>query len=224
LFYIREDALVAQGFDADRGRLAAGEPVLVAPSVERRENEAGNAFSVSDTGTVVFVPVAGRAVRQLRWLGRKGELIAEVGVSDAFGSPRIAPDGARIVSVSDSTPVVGAIWITDVATGRPMRFTFAPGNYSTPVWSRTGQQIFVSQWPAGAGFPDLLAYSASGAGSSQPLISGDRRVSIFRAFRAGHQVRSLLVGGNPADLECLGLRAVFCVGGTADRGGDSGVW
>jgi Tol biopolymer transport system component len=76
--------------------------------------------------------------------------------------------------VSDSTTVAGAIWITDVVTGLPMRFTFAPGDYSTPVWSRTGQQIFVSQRPAGAGFPDLLVYPASGVGSSQPLISGER--------------------------------------------------
>jgi serine/threonine protein kinase/Tol biopolymer transport system component len=173
LFYVRGDALVAQGFDADRGRLAAGEPVLVAPSVEERANEAGKAFSVSDTGTVVFVPAAGRAVRRLRWLGRKGELIAEVGESDAFGSPRIAPDGAHIVSVSDSTQG-DAIWITDVATDRPMRFTFAPGEYSTPVWSRTGERILASHSPAGTGFLDLFAYPASGVGSSQPLIKGDR--------------------------------------------------
>jgi Tol biopolymer transport system component len=174
LFYVREGALVVQGFDADRGRLAAGEPALVAPSVEERANEAGKAFSVSATGTVVFVPAAGRAVRQLRWLGRQGELIAELGESDAFGSPRIAPDGAHIVSVSDSTQLGGDIWITDVATGRPMRFTFAPGDYSIPVWSRTSEQIFVSQQPAGTGFFDLFAYPASGAGGSQPLISGDR--------------------------------------------------
>ena len=139
LFYVREDALVAQGFDADRGVLAAGEPLLIAPSVEIRPNEAGKAFSVSDNGTVVFVPAVSRAVRKLRWLGPKGELIHEVGESDAFGSPRIAPDGARIVSVSAAGPsqVSGAIWITDVATGRPTRFTFAPGAYSASIWSST---------------------------------------------------------------------------------------
>ena len=175
LFYVRENALVAQGFDADRGTLAAGEPVLIAPSVEVRDNEAGKAFSVSDTGTVVFVPVTSRSVRQLRWLGPKGELIGEVGESDAFGSPRIAPDGARIVSVSGSGPNhAGAIWITDVATGRPTRFTFAAGDYKTPIWSSTGQQILVSYQPAGTGWFDLFAYPASGVVGSKPFIGGDR--------------------------------------------------
>jgi eukaryotic-like serine/threonine-protein kinase len=176
LFYVRENALVAQGFDADRGTLAAGEPVLIAPSVEARDNEAGKAFSVSDTGTVVFVPVTSRSVRQLRWLGPRGELIGEVGESDAFGSPRIAPDGARIVSVTDSGPnlIDGAIWITDVATGRPTRSTFARGHYVVPIWSRTGQQIFVTFQPVGTGWNDLFAYPSSGTGGSQPLIAGDR--------------------------------------------------
>jgi Tol biopolymer transport system component len=176
LFYVRENALVAQGFDADGGTLAAGEPVLIAPSVEARDNEAGKAFSVSDTGTVVFVPVTSRSVRQLRWLGPKGELIGEVGESDTFGSPRLAPDNARIVSVSGSGPnlIGGAIWITDVATGRPTRFTFAPGHYVAPIWSRTGQEIFASFQPVGTGWNDLFAFPSSGAGRNQPLIAGDR--------------------------------------------------
>jgi Tol biopolymer transport system component len=176
LFYVRENALVAQGFDADRGTLTAGEPLLIAPSVELRPNEAGKAFSVSDTGTVVFVPAMSRAVRRLRWLGPKGELIGEVGESDAFGSPRIAPDGARIVSVSDPGPsrTSGAIWITDVATGRPTRFTFAPGVYTAPIWSSNSQQIFVSHEPAGSGWFDLFVYPASGAGSNQPFLGGER--------------------------------------------------
>jgi Tol biopolymer transport system component len=176
LFYVRENALVAQGFDADRGTLAAGEPVLIAPSVESRSNEAGKAFSVSDTGTVVFVPTTSRSVRQLRWLGPKGELIGEVSESDAFGSPRIAPDNAHIVSVSDSGPqlIGGAIWISDVATGRARRFTFARGLYVTPIWSRTGQQILASFKPVGTGWNDLFAYPSSGAGGNQPLIAGDR--------------------------------------------------
>ncbi len=176
LFYVREEALVAQGFDADRGTLAAGEPFLVASSVEARPNEAGKAFSVSETGTVVFVPAASRAVHRLRWLGAKGELIQEVGESDAFGDPRISPDGARIVSVSDSgaSRMDGAIWITDVATGRPARFTFAPGRYATAIWSSTGQQIFVAHEPAGSGWFDLFVHPVSGAAAGQPFLGGDR--------------------------------------------------
>jgi Tol biopolymer transport system component len=176
LLYAREDALVAQGFDADRGALSAGEPFLIAPSVEGRANEAGKAFSVSDTGTVVFVPAVSRAVRQLRWLGLRGELIGEVGESDAFGSPRIAPDGTRIVSASDSGPNSdkGAVWITDVATNLPTRFTFAPGSYQTPIWSRSGQQIFVSHEPEGTGWYDLFAHPASGANVNQPFLGGER--------------------------------------------------
>jgi Tol biopolymer transport system component/predicted Ser/Thr protein kinase len=197
LFYVREDALVAQGFDADRGVLAAGEPLLIAPSVEGRPNEAGKAFSVSDTGTVVFVPAASRAVRQLRWLGPKGESIGEVGESDAFGSPRIAPDGARIVSVSASGPSqTGAIWITDVATGRPTRFTFAAGDYGTAIWSSTGQQILVSHQPAGTGWLDLFAYPASGAVGSKPFLGGDRmQRSIQDVSRDG---RYLLYAEHPS--------------------------
>jgi Tol biopolymer transport system component len=182
LFYVREDALIAQGFDADRGTLAASEPILIAPSVEERENEAGKAFSLSDTGTVVFVPGTAPAVRQLRWLGRKGELIAEVGESDAFSSPRIARDGARIVSVSSpgSTRIGSAIWITDLATARPMRFTFAPDAYFAPVWSRTGEQIFVSQRPEGTGWTDLFVYPSAGADSGQPVIAGERMQKLVQ--------------------------------------------
>jgi len=176
LFYVREDALVAQRFDADRGALSAGEPILIASSVERRANEAGDAFSVSETGTVVFVPAESRTSSQLRWVGPKGELIGEVGPSEAFGFPRIAPDGARIVSVSTSGPsgTGGAVWVTDVATGRPTRFTFAPGTYQTAIWSRTGQQIFFSHEPAGEGWFDLFVHPASGAGPQQPFLGGDR--------------------------------------------------
>jgi Tol biopolymer transport system component len=117
-----------------------------------------------------------RNVRRLSWLGSKGELISEVGESDAFGFPRISPDGARVVSVSDPTPSGngGAVWITDVATGRPMRFTFEPGAYRWAIWSSSGQQIFVSHQPAGSPWIDVFAHPVTGATGDPPFLSGDR--------------------------------------------------
>ena len=175
LFYVRDNALVAQGFDADRGVLAPGEPMLVAPSVDARQNEAGRAFSISQTGTLVFVPAVSQSVRRLRWLDSKGTLLGEVEGHVAFGFPRISPDGTRIVSVSDAGPnkLGGALWTTDVASGRPTRFTFVPAEYASPVWSRTGRQIFVSQTSTGTGFYDVFAHPATGVSGNQPLI-GER--------------------------------------------------
>ncbi len=170
LLFRREDALLAQPFDADRRQLG-GEPFPVAEQVghdplhRQRLN-----VSVSDNGVLVLDPHGNRLSKQLLWLDRAGKQTGSLGEEwRAYTRPWLAPDEKRFVAERSDANSTFDLWLADVPGANATRFTFDPGNDLFPIWSPDGKRIvWLSTREEGN---RLYQKAASGAGQEEPLFN-----------------------------------------------------
>jgi Tol biopolymer transport system component len=168
LLFIRGEVLLAQPFDMQRFVLT-GEPTVVTEGVWRAPGAAQASFSASETGVLAYVNAA-LAYRQLAWFDRTGRPLGTVGEPGAYlnQSPRLAPDGSRLV-IGRGLAGVGAVtmnevWVTSFKMNTATRLTLEPGA-SEPVWSSDGQDVLF-QWTRGSADVAVSRQNASGTGSA----------------------------------------------------------
>ncbi|MEK6322704.1 MAG: protein kinase [Acidobacteriota bacterium] len=175
LLFGREEALMAQPFDADARQLT-GEPFPVARQVgiifgnsisSRRRN-----FSVSDNGVLVFDPLRDRQRSQLIWVDRGGRKIDSLDGMDNVGLLRLSPDDKRIIVTRlDFQTGNMDLWLSAVTGGNATRFTFDPALDHFPVWSPDGSRIV---WSSNREGPfHLYEKAASGSGQDALLLKSD---------------------------------------------------
>jgi len=142
LLYLRQGTLMAHAFDAARGELT-GEAVPVADEVRSGPN-GGAAFSVSETGTLVYAGGA-PATAQAVWFDG-GWRLASVGQAAPYRQIRLSPDARRAVTVQSTLVGRAAdLWLLDLGSGILSRLTFADSRDEDPVWSPDSQEVaFVS--------------------------------------------------------------------------------
>ena len=173
LFFVRDTTLMAQPFDAERRALGQADPVVVS-SVSGGGNEGAKAFSVSNTGVLVTVPLALASKNQLKWFDRSGRWIADLGVPASQRGPRISPDGLRVVTSSapaTSPTSGGALWTTDAKSGRSQRLTFIDGAYGLPVWSPDANVVFFGMATQATGISDVFRQPTNGGASQESLLA-----------------------------------------------------
>jgi hypothetical protein len=134
LVRVRQNSLIAQHFDAERGDLR-GDVITLAQSVGVHPGTMAGAFSVSPSGTIAWRIGTGR--RQLIWFDRSGKEVGTLGPpnDNSMGNPELSPDGKRAgITIGN----VGAIdvWIQDSV--RASRFTFDRAEERYTVWSPDG--------------------------------------------------------------------------------------
>ena len=149
-------------------------------------------FSASVDGTLAYRAGDTRS-RQLLWVDREGNELEAIGDAGEYGDLWPAPDGHRIVfDMPEAASGNLDLWVRDIARGATSRFTFDPGNDSTPVWSPDGRTIVftsdregvqgtsTASWPPG---PERRSFS------SQRWTRNSRRTGprtgAFSSSRAG---------------------------------------
>jgi Tol biopolymer transport system component len=159
LIFIRNDALVAQAFDATKLTLS-GEAI---PLITGQKNVLGvRRFSVSDNGILIWQGTWLREY-QLVWFDREGR---QTGTVDApmkvsLGQdPHLSPDGKRLVVKRDSN-----LWVIDLEKGTPLRITSTFSQI--PVWSPDGSRIAYSGGNGG-----MTLKAANGLGDEESLLPG----------------------------------------------------
>jgi hypothetical protein len=168
LLFVRDDALVAQAFDAGSGR-ASGDPVTVAAHVAINAAVGRAFFSVSHDGTVIFTPPA--TLAGLQWLNRRGEAQSVLPDSGVATEARVSRDGAHVVAaVVDLEKSSTDIYVFDVATGARTRLTSHPGWDESPIWSPDNHHV---AYRANHGQPGLYVQSITG-GDERHLIDQGR--------------------------------------------------
>jgi len=168
LLWLRNGALVAQPFDAERFTLA-GEAVTVADSIQNFGIPANfSTVSASRDGTLVYGS-SPEPHSQLTWYARDGKPVGTVGAPDAYLNLRISPDGARVaVYRVDPSARTGDIWLMDLERGVPNRVTFEGANDNGLAWSPDSGRI---AYPSASGPPNLFVQGVTAAGSTGSLVS-----------------------------------------------------
>jgi len=170
LLFVRESALVAQPFDADKLQLAS-EPTPVAERIsEGRPIFTRGDFSVSDNGVLVFDTNVNRETSQLLWVDRAGKQTGSAGVSAS--RPWLSPDEKRFVTDRRSAQTgVFSLWLSDVSGDNATPFTFSQGSDVQPIWSPDGRRIV--WYSTRDGTANLYQKAASGAGQDELLLRSD---------------------------------------------------
>ncbi len=190
IVYIREGAIWAVPFDLAALKVT-GQPAKVLEGVYSSEMGGGAQFSVSDAGTLVYLPGqgAGSATnRPMLWmdaLGTKTPLQTE---ETDWIWPRFSPDGERIAfSISDGTQsdVYVYEWTTTHRREKKTKFTFNPAKDSSPVWTPKkfpgAQRIVFASDRGTTGVLNLYWQRLDGVGEPQRLTvsSNEQRPQSF---------------------------------------------
>jgi len=182
LLYVREDALLAQPFDAGSLRVT-GEAVPLAEHLG--PSGVGLAdFSVSDEGTVVYRS-GWTARRRLVWTDRAGKSLGDADQPAVFGDSALSPDGRTLaITIDDPGSHNRDIWLRDLQRGVTSRFTFDPAEDGSPVFSPDGKTIVFSSTRNG-GAPDLYQAPAAGNGEATLLYKTGETVIAQEWSRDG---------------------------------------
>jgi eukaryotic-like serine/threonine-protein kinase len=183
LVYAQEGGnLMAVPFDAHRLRLTAA-AVPVARGVLVAANSGAAQYSISDTGTLVYLPGSTQAAQlQLVWVDRKGMEQPVNAPLHNYLMPRISPDGRRVAVAIDDQ-----VWLYDLIRGTLTRLTFQGKSNVDPIWTPDGKRILFKGdrnrlfWgPAdGSGSTEALTNSELGSNNMPGSWSSDGQALVF---------------------------------------------
>jgi serine/threonine protein kinase/Tol biopolymer transport system component len=166
LLFRREAMLMAQKFDADRLEVS-GDPFPVAEQIGFDGITYQMLVSASDQGVLAYQSL-GAGKTQLVWFDREGKKLGVAGAPGDYSDLSLSPDDKRL-AFSQVDPDTGNcdVWLMDLASGAPSRFTFDTAVDFTPIWSPDGERIVFASLREGA--PNLFQKMASGAGVEETL-------------------------------------------------------
>ena len=169
LLYWRDNALVAQKFDA-RSYVLSGEVRTISDEVQYLPQIDLALFGVAGKGTLVAQTGKGAAKSQLKWFDRSGKEVGAVGPSGIYANPTLSPDGRRVAFDQPNPDGRNSdIWIRELSTDAVMRFTFGPGQNQVPVWRPDGNRVVFA---ANQGL-EFALYQKNADGSGVPQQVGN---------------------------------------------------
>ena len=169
LLFRREATLMGQAFDLDKLQLS-GDPFPVAEQVGFDLSTFQTYFSASQTGVLAYSAATGGKT-QLTWIDRGGKEIGPVGQPANYIRPSLSPDGKRVAVDGSDLQGNRDVWLIDLASGKPTRFTFDAGQDLFAVWSPDGGRIVFGSDRNGP--RNLYQRSATGATKEELLLKSD---------------------------------------------------
>jgi Tol biopolymer transport system component len=145
LLYGSGGSLVAQAFDADRGDTTGPRRVII-DNVSSGLGGTLTIYQVSTTGALAYQPARlGSAMLKLLRRDGAGRILS---TSSRYWSPRVSPDGRRIVfGAYQSGGALADLWVYDLAAGTDQRLTSGGQtgrDYNDGTWSRDGRWLALS--------------------------------------------------------------------------------
>jgi eukaryotic-like serine/threonine-protein kinase len=177
ILFLRQSTLMAQPFDVKRLELT-GEASPVADPVDEAELTLYSMFSASGNGLLAYMEGTSNASRELLWLDRSGRKVGEVPGADTYMSPRISPDGKRILYTLVAPWY--EVWSYDMSLGVKTRLTFGTSSgraQMSAVWSPDGQRIAYMSIRAGKW--GLYEKAADGSGNEEVLMEDTQPIKYM---------------------------------------------
>ena len=200
LVYAVSGSLFAVRFNLST-RTTAGERVPILAGVRRSVgfNSGTAQFSVSDTGSLVYVPGSLNTAANQRTLvisDQSGTTTSLKLTPGAYVHPRVSHDGARLAVGTDDGQEAN-IWIYDLAGTSAIQRLTLEGRNRYPVWSADGQRVaFQSDRQGDQG---IFWHRADGVGAVERLTTAPQNAShIPESFSPDgkHLLFTELKGGN----------------------------
>ena len=164
LVYVQAGTLMAVPFDRERLQVT-GAPVPVVEGILQDLTGAAH-YSVSSTGSLVYVSGGAAAIqRRLVWVTRNGTEQPLAAPAQAYGYPRLSPDGRRVAVELDNQ-----IWLYDLSRDTLTRFTFEGTANQSPGWTPDGKRIAFRSNKEGPS--NLFWQLADGSGGLERLTTG----------------------------------------------------
>ena len=138
LFYVFQDSLVAARYDVDNNILQSKSvPVITGLQVEIW---GVGQWSVSDNGTLLYMPGRDVASNPLHWVGSTGIEALDLPIRSR-GTMEISPDGSRL-AILESGATTTDIWIYELASGRATKLTTDGISDGPMFWAPDGASVF----------------------------------------------------------------------------------
>ena len=177
LVYALDDGLFAVPFDVDT-LIVSGAPVSVVEGVYRATGTASANYSVTDDGTLFYLAGTAESDQPLAWVDRTGSSEAiETIPPNVYSTPRLAPDGRRVLVVAD-----GDARVYDLASGRENRLTTDGLTGAYAGWSPSGTEVAYSSARGSEGRLNIWIQAADGSGPPRSDIQCDL-VCLDRSLR-----------------------------------------
>jgi eukaryotic-like serine/threonine-protein kinase len=175
LLFVREGTLFAQVFDPVRLELT-GNSMTIAERLVTPPYGGGMPFSTSASGPIAYrTGSSGQPSSQFVWFDRSGRVLQTIeGFEGGGHSSSLSPDGRWLAtsrSVGGASATSTDIWLLDLNTGVPSRFTFDEAFDVTPVWSADGRRLAFSSNRRGTF--DVYVKPSSGAEEERLLADGE---------------------------------------------------
>ena len=143
LVYGLGGVLLAVAFD-HRSLALTGGPIAVIEGVRSSGSISGSMqFSVSDTGSLVYLPgrvgAAGNPL-ELAFADRTGRVERLTLPANSYAAPRASPDGTSLALGIDDGKV-SDIWIYELSGGSAIRRLSSGGHNERPIWSADSKQV-----------------------------------------------------------------------------------
>ena len=167
ILYARGSTLFAVAFDPDALAIE-GTPFEVVDDLAFDSATGGAQFSVSDEGTLAYLPAFTDSWRfRLAWLVRSGAVepldLEQPDVSDGVVSPAGDRIAATVLGANDAT------WIYNLADNTSVRLTFTAGNDQVPIWSPDGTRIAYTNDSSGSW--NLYQVASDGSAPGEELLA-----------------------------------------------------
>ena len=204
IVFARSANLRAVPFDLRRLEVT-GDEVEVLQGLVTKESGAAD-FSISDTGTLAFLPgLARRSSQQLAWKEPNGpEKVLGIPVAD-YGDIRVSPDGRFAAAIVVGT--TATLWLLDLEREVSSRLAPATMLAGLPVWSHDSRRVaFWSRIPERpTDPPGIFIASVTGATAPQRLTTAppgiehrpgswtrDGRALLFTEAKTGFTVGDIM--------------------------------
>ncbi len=163
LLYSKLAELFTVPFDT-ASRSVTGNAVRVAQDVDYTNAGGTSQFSLSATGTLVYL--SGRGAQGMRTrlvaVDRAGKASALPLDTRDYSDPKVSPDGRLVAAHLQDAQ--NDVWVADAARGTMSRLSFDPAEDETPIWSPNGRTV---AWLATRGNVARGVYSRAADGSGK---------------------------------------------------------
>ena len=172
LFYQTEGTLMAHPFDADAARFT-GEPFRVVEDIRYSVGNGRGAFSVSASGSLVYLSGGALSVtadRRLAVFDQGAKAARPVASPGPYVGTAMSPDGRQAIIVQQvGSGAVRSLWLLDIERGVLSRFTPGDDDESAPLWSPDGNSVVFRSTREGG---KIYRRASGGAATTAELLFG----------------------------------------------------